>query len=212
MINLVDEFILYDDAQYTKNDWRNRNKIITKQGIKWITIPVKHSLTLKINEIKVLSHKWRKVHWKTLQQNYSKSKYFKIYFPIFEDLYLKQETDSLSEINYNFICAINHILGIRTKISRSSEYELKGDRIEKLIHICNQAKATDYISGPAAKEYIKDDLFLKQNINLSFIDYSNYPMYNRLNSTINHHVSILDLIFNEGYNAPKFMKSFNHDL
>lgn len=99
IINMADEFIIYDDAQYTKNDWRNRNKIITNQGVTWITIPVKHSTSQKINEIEVLNNKWRKIHWKTLQQNYSKANYFKNYIEIFEELYLKEEISSLSKIN-----------------------------------------------------------------------------------------------------------------
>lgn len=208
MINMVDEFILYDDAQFTKNDWRNRNRIKTNQGVSWITIPVKHSISQKISEIEVLNNKWRKIHWKTLNQNYSKAKYFKNYEAIFEELYLKEDFTFLSKINYNFICKINNILGINTKITWSTDYDLKGDKTEKLIHICKQAEATEYISGPSANNYIDKSLFEEENIEFTYMDYSNYPEYNQLHDKFEHSVSILDLIFNEGDDAPQFMNSF----
>ncbi len=208
MINLADEFILFDTAQYTKNDWRNRNKIKTNQGINWLTIPVKHSLSQKINEIEVLNNKWRKKHWQTLKQNYSKSKYFNNYVVVFEKLYLNSDEIFLSKINYNFIIAINKILGIETKITWSSSYELTGEKTEKLVNICKQAKASEYISGPAAKSYLNEKLFEQENIKVSWMDYSNYPEYNQLFPPFEQSVSILDLIFNEGENATKLMKSF----
>lgn len=211
MINMVDEFILYDTVQFTKNDWRNRNKIKTSQGINWITIPVRHSTSQKIYEIQVLNNKWRKKHWQTLKQNYSKSKYFNNYKDIFENLYLNSDEMFLSKINYDFICAINKTLGITTKISWSSDYEIKGEKTEKLLNICKQAKATEYISGPAAKDYLDKSLFEKDKIKVTWMDYSDYPEYNQLFPPFEHGVSILDLIFNEGGNTANFMKTFKND-
>jgi len=208
MINRVDEFVLYDTVQFTKNDWRNRNKIKTTQGAVWFSIPVKHSILDKINEVQVLNNQWRTKHWKTLQQTYSKSNYFKEYKPIFENLYLNSSETYLSLINYEFICEINKILNIKTKISWSSDYELTGERTEKLLNICKQANATEYISGPAAKNYLNKSLFEKEKIKVTWMDYTNYPEYNQLYPPFEHGVSILDLIFNEGENATKFMKSF----
>jgi hypothetical protein len=209
IINIVDEFVLYDSVQYTKNDWRNRNKIKTKQGIIWITIPVKHSISQRIDEIEVLDNKWRKKHWRTLVQNYSKSKYFNLYMNIFNNCYLNADEFFLSKINYSFICEINKILGITTKISWSTDYNISGEKTEKLLNICKQANATEYISGPAAKNYLDEKLFKQENIKVTWMDYSSYPEYNQLYPPFEHAVSILDLIFNEGPNATKFMKSFN---
>lgn len=210
LINSVDEFILYDDVQYTRRDWRNRNKIKTSQGIQWLTIPVevKGKYIQKINETKISDAKWGKKHWRRICQNYIKSKHFCDYKEIFEELYLNSEEEYLSKINYKFIKTINNILGINTKIGFSSDYELIDGQTERLINICKQAKAAEYISGPAAKMYIYEPLFQKENIKLTWMDYNNYEEYEQLYPPFDHYVSILDLIFNEGSNAVKFMKSF----
>ena len=208
LINMVDEFIIYDSVQYTKNDWRNRNKIKTSQGVIWLTIPVKHSLSQNISEIETLNNSWRKKHWSTISQSYAKSSFFKEYSEIFKELYLNSERTNLNKINLEFIKAVNSILNIKTKISDSLDYEKKGDRVEKLVNICKQAGATEYISGPAAKSYIDLNLFESENIQVSWIDYSGYPSYNQTHGEFEHAVSILDLIFNEGENSKQFMKSF----
>jgi hypothetical protein len=211
MINSVDEFILYDTAQFTKNDWRNRNKIKTHNGINWLTIPVKHSISQKINEIQVLNDLWKIKHWKTISQSYSKSIFFKDYKTLFKDLYLNISETFLSKINYNFICEINKILGIKTKISWSTDYDLIGGKTERLVDLCKQAQATEYITGPAAKSYINEKMFLSEDIKITWMDYSGYPEYNQLFPHFEHGVSILDLIFNEGPNAAKYMKSFKRN-
>ena len=124
LINMVDEFILFDTVQYTKSDWRNRNKIKTSQGLNWITIPVFHSISQTIKDIKTTNNQWRKKHWKTITQSYSKSEYFKEYKDIFEDLYLNNNDEYLSQINYKFILTICKILGITTSIRWSNEFKL----------------------------------------------------------------------------------------
>lgn len=209
IINMVDEFVFYDEVQYTKNDWRNRNKIKTSQGIQWLTIPVRQeTLEQKIKDTKISDKKWNIKHWRTLSQNYSKSKYFKDYKDIFEEMYLNCEEEYLSQINYKFITTINEILGIRTKLRYSSEFELIDGQTEKLLDICNQCKANSYLSGPAAKDYFDEKLAKKENIQIEWMNYSGYQEYNQLFPPFEHGVSIIDLIFNEGSNATKFMKSF----
>lgn len=210
MINMVDEFVLYDDMQYTRRDWRNRNKIKTHDGLQWLTIPVKvkGNYFQKIKETIVIDKKWQKKHWTALNLNYQKSAHFKEYQDIFENLYLNSDEEFLSEINYTFISEINKILGIKTKISWSSDYELSGGRSEKLLNICKQSGTMEYISGPAAKNYLNVKLFEKENIKVTWMDYIAYPEYYQLYQPFEHGVSILDLIFNEGESATKFMKSF----
>lgn len=209
MIRYVDEFILYDDVQYTKNDWRNRNKIKTRNGAKWITIPVSQkSLSQRICEITVVNSYWRKKHWKFISQCYSKAKYFKDFKDVFEVLYLGSDDLYLSQINYMFIKAINKVLGINTMISWSMDYHLAKGRTERLVDLCKQAGATEYISGPAAKHYMAEELFSQENIAVHYIDYSDYPKYNQLFPPFTHLVSVIDLIFNEGPNSLKFMKGF----
>ncbi|WP_345993670.1 WbqC family protein [Sulfurimonas sp. HSL-1716] len=209
LISSVDEFIFYDDVQYTKNDWRNRNKIKTFQGVQWITIPVEQkNLEQKIKDTKVADNRWNKKHWSTISQSYAKAKYFQEYKDIFEELYLKGEEKYLSEINYKFIMTINKILGITTKIRWSDEFELSNGQTEKLLAICKQCDANVYLSGPAAKNYFNKNLAKQENIQVEWIDYSGYPEYNQLFLPFEHSVSIIDLIFNEGRNATQFMKSF----
>ena len=210
LINMVDEFILYDDMQYTRRDWRNRNKIKTPQGLQWLTIPVeiKGKYFQKINETKVSEKDWAKKHWQTILRNYSKAKYFKDYKDIFEELYLTCDEEYLSEINYKFITTINEILGIKTKLRWSSEFELVDGQTEKLLGICKDCNADIYLSGPAAKDYFNEDLAKQENIKVEWMDYSGYKEYEQLNPPFEHGVTILDLIFNEGDRAKEFMKSF----
>ena len=210
LINMVDEFIFYDEVQYTKNDWRNRNKIKTPQGIQWLTIPVRQeSLDQKIKDTKISDKKWNIKHWRTISQNYSKAKYFKDYKDIFEELYLTCDEEYLSQINYKFITTINEILEIKTKLRWSSEFELVDGQTEKLLGICKDCNADIYLSGPAAKDYFNEDLAKQENIKVEWMDYSGYKEYEQLNSPFEHGVSILDLIFNQGANAKEFMKSFD---
>lgn len=209
LINLVDEFILLDDVQYTKNDWRNRNLIKTPNGTAWLTIPVhQESLSQKINETVVANEIWRKKHIKSITQNYSKGKYFKDYKDLFQELYLQSNEKFLSRINHRFITAISNVLGINTKISWSMDYKLVEGKTERLVDLCKHTGATEYISGPAAKGYIDEEMFENEGILLKYIDYSGYPEYTQLFPPFEHRVSIIDLILNEGPNAPKYMKSF----
>lgn len=209
-INSVDIFIIYDDVQYTKHDWRNRNKIKTIQGLQWLSIPIqsKGCLTKKINEVIVLSNDWRQKHWKCIEYNYHKSPFFNLYAPLFKKLYLENYEVSLSKINYQFICLICELLDIQTKIIFSSDYTLEGDRNQKLIGLCKQLSISEYFTGEKAKNYLNESLFLANDIQVYYVDYSNYPIYSQLYGNFEHHVSILDLLFNEGKNAKKFLKSF----
>lgn len=214
LINFVDEFILFDDMQYTKRDWRNRNKIKTPHGLQWLTIPVsvKGRYYQKIKDTIISDINWNKRHWKTICYNYSKAKYFNEYKEIFESLYLNTKEKYLSLINYRFIKTICDILGITTPITWSMQYQLIEGKTERLIYLCEQAKATEYITGPSAKSYLNEQLFKEAGLKLTYMNYSNYPCYRQLFPPFVHEVSIIDLIFNEGPEAYKFMKSFlnNH--
>lgn len=211
LINMVDEFVLYDNMQYTRRDWRNRNKIKTANGLQWLTIPVdvKGKYLQTIKETKVSDSLWGRKHWNAISQNYAKAKYFKAYKNKFESLYLDSEEQSLSLINYRFIAAINDILGIQTKISWSSDFALVEGKTERLLGLCKDCGATEYISGPAAQGYLNENLFEEEGIKVSWMDYSGYPEYEQRFSQFEHGVTVLDLIFNEGSNACKYMKSMS---
>ena len=210
LINMVDEFVLYDDMQYTRRDWRNRNKINTPQGLKLLSIAVdvKGKYHQKINETKISEPDWGQKHWQTIKQFYGKAPYFSEYKEAFEALYLENRDEYLSVINFKFISLINDILGIRTKIRWSSEFDLVDGQTEKLLGICQQAGADVYLSGPSAKGYFDESLAEQMGIEVEWMDYSGYPEYTQLHSPFEHGVTILDLIFNEGPNVNQFMKSF----
>ena len=212
LINSCDVFVLYDDMQYTKNDWRNRNKIQTRQGLKWLTIPVRQeNLSQRINQTMTIDHRWRKKHWAMLSQNYAKAPYFKEHKEVFENIYLNMDDVYLSEINYKFIIAINEIMGIGTTIMRSDEFELMPGKSERLLDICQKLNADRYFSGPSAREYLDLDLFQQKGIQVEWMNYDNYPVYKQLNQCFEHGVSILDVIFNIGPESQKYLKSFSNE-
>lgn len=210
LINLVDEFIIFDDMQYTRRDWRNRNKIKTPSGLMWLTIPikVKNRYFQKICESIISDPLWNKKHWKAIRLNYSRTFYFNNFTDIFEELYLGSDEKKLSDLNFRFIKVICNILGIDSKLSWSMDYNLIEGKTERLVDLCKQSGATSYLSGPSAKGYIDEDLFESEGIDLEYINYSMYPEYTQMHPPFEHGVSIIDLIFNEGPNAPKFMLSF----
>lgn len=210
IIGMVDQFILFDDLQFTKQDWRNRNLIKTREGLHWLTIPVKvkGKCHQKVKETEIVDLCWGKKHWVTIASNYSKARYFKDYRDFFEDLYMKRATSKfLSEINYEFLKAISSLLEIHTSIVWSMDYHLVDGKTERLIDLCHQVGASVYLTGPVARSYLDKELFWNGGIQLEFMDYSGYPEYNQLFSPFEHKVSIIDLIFNQGPNSRKFMKA-----
>lgn len=210
LINSVDEFIIYDEMQYTKNDWRNRNKIKGPNGLHWLTIPVRYStLSQKIKDIKIADYDWNKKHLATILQFYSKTLFIKENKSFIEDLYLNNTSHFLSEINLYFIIRINKLLNINTKISSSCDYGLVEGKTERLVDLVLKAGGTEYISGPAAKEYINENLFDQAGIKLTWINYAGYKEYQQLNPPFEHGVSIIDLILMLGFNCKNYMKSFD---
>jgi len=208
-INMVDVFVLYDDMQYTKRDWRNRNLIKNTGGSQWLSIPVevKGKYFQKISETRISDPTWAKSHWMTLKHIYSKQAGFVLYKDCFEELYNRQYT-YLSEVNHAFIVAICDILGVETEIKWSHEFDLPEGKTERLVSICASLNATEYFTGPAARNYMDESLFEKERIQINYYDYSGYPEYDQPFPPFSHAVSILDLLFCAGIDAKKFMKSF----
>ena len=208
MIGSVDEFILYDDMQYTRRDWRNRNQIKTPQGIQWITVPtlVKGKYYQKIKDTEIDGTDWAAAHWKSLSQNYRRAAHFQEIAGWVEPLYLGETYTHISQLNRRFIEAISSYLGYKTVISNSWDYTLIEGKTERLADLCLQAGGLEYISGPAAKEYIDESEFSARGIKLTWFDYLGYPEYPQLWGEFQHGVSILDLLFNCGKDAPQFMK------
>jgi len=210
LINSVDLFIFYDDVQYTRRDWRNRNKIKTPHGLKWITIPCGFKSHKLIYEIDLPDSDWQNNHWNLIEQNYSKTPYFNLYKKFFENIYLNQKWKNLSDLNQHLIKNISlKFLNIKTQFDDFRNYSTQGKGEDRLINLLKKVNATKYISGPSAKEYISNNRFQSEGINLEWMNYDNYPEYPQLYPPFQHAVSIIDLLFNTGPNAEKFFK-LNH--
>jgi len=208
LIRATDEFILLDDVQFTKRDWRSRNRIKTKDGLAWLTIPVqsKGRYTQTITETVVSDPDWARRHWQTIHGAYARAPYFAAYARPFEQLYGGPLPDRLSEINRAFIDALCHALGITTPITWSSEYHPRQGRNERLLDLCVKAGADEYLSGPAARGYIDEAAFAAAGVSVVFADYLGYPEYPQPYPPFEHFVSALDLIFCGGPRAVDFMK------
>lgn len=209
-INMADEFIILDEVQYTRRDWRNRNRIVTNNGLKWLSISVsaKGNYLESINKIHTVDQNWRKSHWSLLKENYRKAPHFDDMAPLLEHEYFGNTETNLSRINEGFIQLIVDFLGINTKITRCEDYGVVGGKNERLIDLCEKANATRYLSGPAAKNYLDENLFRDSGLSVAWMDYSGYPCYPQLHGNFDHQVSILDLLFNMGPDSKQYMKSF----
>ena len=208
VINAADEFFLYDTVQYTRRDWRNRNRIKTAQGPQWLTIPVHGSRTRRIRDTQISDPLWAERHWRTLSQAYARAPYFADYRDEIEALYTSvQEELMLSAINERFIRALCGLLGIATPIAHTADDTEHETKTEKLVAICVDAGATEYLCGPASRGYIEEWRFDEAGIALAYADYSGYPEYPQLFGPFLHEVTVLDLIFNTGPDARSYMKS-----
>ena len=205
----VDEFILYDEVQYTKRDWRNRNKIKTPQGTQWLTVPVKTKGKYEqtIRETEILDNGWQAKHWNSLLSNYRQSEFQNEILELLYDTYHKSHWTYLSNLNYSLLLNILQYLEINTKVSWSSDYKAEGERSQRLASIALQAKATHYISGPAAKNYLKADFFIQNNVIVEWFDYSNLGPYDQLWGHFVPNLSIIDALMNVGVKTRRLLPS-----
>lgn len=210
LIRMADEFIIFDTAQYTKRDWRNRNLIKTAHGVKWLTIPVvvKDRYFQRIQDTEISDSSWTRRHWNALQHCYARTAYFADYKDRFESLYLGCKEKYLSQINYRFLAAICEMLDIHHRFTWSTSCPEVNGKTERLVEWCKHAGATEYWSGPSARSYVDERMFTEAGIALRWVDYSDYPQYRQLYPPFEHRVSVVDLLFNEGPNAKCYMKAF----
>jgi hypothetical protein len=205
---LVDEFIIYDTAQFTKNDWRNRNRIKTVDGLRWLTVPVMTAgrFGQTIQETQVVDSRWAAKHWRSLSQSYEHAPYWRKYRDRFAEVYRTcSGLRLLTEINQAFIGTIVSELNIPTRISRASDYEFNGDQTGRLVALCRLFGATSYISGPRGRSYLNLSLFAEAGIDVEFMNYSAYSPYPQLHGAFEPAVTILDLLFNVGPEAIEYM-------
>ena len=211
----ADLFIFYDDVQYDKRGWRNRNQIKTPRGKQWLTIPV-HSRgaqteSIPINQIQVVwENPWSQNHLKAIQHSYSKAPHFGHYLPLLEKIYGRRD-EFLADFTIGFTVALAHELGnTHTSFMRSSEIAgIDGQKTDRLIQILQAVGATHYISGPSARGYIEKEKFDLAGITLEYMEY-NYPEYLQLYPPFDPFVSILDLLFMTGPEAHNYILKGSH--
>jgi hypothetical protein len=212
MVHQADKFIFYDDVQFRRDSWHNRNKIRVPDsdgGSKWLKVPVEKDFGQKINEVKIdNSRKWKEEHLRSIREAYGpksvpygnkEAPYFDKYNERLENIY-DRDWDKLPNLTVSLIKEIADILGVDSEFHLASDIESKGSGTEKLIRVLNEVGADEYISGPGAKDYLDIEQFKQNNIGLYWHEFD-HPEYNQVYSDFKSHMSVIDLIFNEGTKA-----------
>ena len=211
LIRAADEFILLDDVQFTKRDWRSRNRIKTKDGLAWLTIPVhnKGRYQQRIMDTTISDPGWSERHWQTIHSAYARTPFFDTHAPRVKSVYEHPPSDRLSDVNRSLIETVCQLLEITTPITWSSEYHPVEGRNERLIDLCVKAGATEYLSGPSARGYLDEAAFASAGVTVHFVDYSGYREYPQPYPPFEHAVSALDLLFCTGPNASDYLKDLS---
>jgi hypothetical protein len=209
LINHVDHFVLLDEVQYTRRDWRNRNRIKTASGPRWISIPVqtRGRYEQRIDETRIADAGWRRSHWSAIEQAYRAAPHFASVAAALEPLYAELDAELLSEVNFAFLCQLRDMLGIDTPITWSTDYETRADRSQRLLDICLATGATEYVSGPLARDYLDVAAFAAAGVAVAWFDYTGYPPYPQLHGAFEHGVSAIDLLFCAGPDSRRFLKT-----
>jgi hypothetical protein len=212
----ADEFLIYDEVQFTKNDWRNRNRIVLDGRLQWLSIPVKTAgrFRLPIEQIEIADPDWGRAHWAAITQAYRKARCFDEVASQLTDLYQSaMKLTRLTEVNELLLRGIADLLQINTRILRADIVPRSADDpTARLVEICRARGATLYISGPAAKTYLNPATFEQAGIELRFADYSGYLEYDQNLQPFTHGVSVLDLLFRFGPEARTYLKTSQVDV
>jgi len=211
IIRRADLFIVLDEVQSTKNDWRNRNQVKTAGGVTWLSVPVHHSTASRICDVQIADHHWSKKHYRTIAQAYAKAPFFSANEPWLHKAYEHAGVLSLlSDVNKHFIHAICGNLGITTEIANASSFLPSADLdalspTERLVKLCQKVGGTRYLTGPAARTYLNLAAFEQADIAVEWMTYDHYPPYTQLHGDFRHQVSILDLILMTGPEALRYI-------
>ena len=209
-IEKSDVHVVLDHVQFEKNSFVNRNKIRNSSEAMWLTVPVETKGKfgqLDIKKIKINNNiNWKKKHWKSIQQSYSKTTYFNSHESFFKELY-QSNWMYLSELCKKSTDYILENIGVRTEIYYSSEMDVAGSKSELILNICKHLNAEIYLSGPFGKDYLDKELFKKNGIEICYHDYM-HPVYPQKNSNMfMSNLSIIDLLFNHGAKSLDIIQS-----
>lgn len=204
LIQKSDVFVFYDDVQYDKHGWRNRNRIKTADGPRWITVPVSArgnvETGLPINQVRITDQRWATKHLSTIRQAYARAPHIERCLSVIEPYLLRGE-ESLAELTIGLTIALSQELGISTEFVRASELGLEGARMDRLMGVLERVGARHYISGPSAEAYLDESRLADAGITLEYMAYD-YPEYRQLHPPFEPQVSVVDLLAMEGERAP----------
>jgi hypothetical protein len=206
-IREVDLFILEDDVQYTKGDWRNRNRIKTPRGTEWITVPVNYKKTSQLIQDTTIDYStpWAKKMLNRIFESYRTAPHFEPYFSELSE-YLMQPAASIADLNLTLLRWLCRRLDIRTPLGFSRDYHPQGTKTERVVSILKQVRATEYLSGPNGANYLVPHLFEEAGIRLEYKKYD-YPEYEQLHLPFDPGVSVIDLLFMQGADARYFLET-----
>lgn len=215
LLSQADEAILYDSVQYTRRDWRNRNRIKTSKGVTWITVPVevRGRYLQSIDETRVADPGWVEKHIRAITHSYKSAAGFDSAAPwLFPALSEAVKEPLLTDLNERLLRAVMYRLDITTTLRRCTallprEQMARMDPSARLVALCQAADAQRYLSGPAAKAYLDEAQFACAGIAVEWMDYGGYPDYPQLWGDFDPHVSIVDLLLNTGVDAHKYLKA-----
>jgi len=205
IIHDVDEFIFLDEAQYTRQNWRNRNRIKIARGAVWLTIPVGTSLRRRICDVE-LPPGWAEEHWRKIESAYGQARYFPMYRSVLQKIYLETTWRYLSDFNQHIIRVISgELLGLSTRFRDSREFSLSAKSEDRVLQLLQQTGAGVYVSGPSAKAYLDPARFAQHGIEVIWKSYDGYPEYPQDHPPFRHDVTILDLLFHTGPDATHYI-------
>ena len=193
-IAMSDKFVILDNVQFQKNGVQNRNKLRNKNGEFWITIPLSGSMKEKINEKKCSNEKWKKKHFQSITQSYSKCSFWEEHKVALEDLYANSN-EYLNDINISFIKYFISEMDFETELHLASQLEAEGSKSDLVLNICKELSATEYISGLGSKDYLDLDSFTKNSIEVKFLESMN-PSYEQIHGEFIPNLSLIDMLMN----------------
>jgi len=213
MLRSADEVILLDSVQFTRRDWRNRNQIKTPQGTAWLTVPVevKGRFAQAIDETQIADKSWAESHLRTIGVNYARAAHYAATAGWYSDLLRSAATEPLlTSVNERLLRGLFARLGITVPLLRCTNVLDKAamaamDPTQRLVELAKARGATRYITGPAASSYLDLGQFAAAGIEVDWMAYDGYPDYPQLWGPFTPRVSIVDLLFNTGADAPKYL-------
>ncbi len=209
LIGRCDEYVVFDSAQYVRRHWHNRNRIKTAQGAAWLSIPViaKGRFEQPIDQVEI-EKPWAEKHWRAIELAYRRAACFEQFAPTVKGWYERADKQArLTDVNAIFLHGIAGVLGLKTRIVRDTLYQAQGVKSERLLAIARAAGADYYLSGPSARAYLDEAMFAAAGITTEWMSYDGYPEYPQLHGGFEHAVTALDLLFNTGIEAPRYLNS-----